>query len=451
MTVVGQRVNVNAVTAHTNQVAQDYALVVSAGDGTVKDALTLGAPADVSANTPNVTVVTNDFASVPDISGQLLLSQHVGASTPLLGTNLIGLGANSGWGTSGAITVGITNQWHFYVLTNPTNFTNAAFATFLSPDLSLPRMGVTNVDDPDNATRVEADIDLYVSTDSSLTNLNPDALANADQSLTRGGTEFVVKSNAMQGQTWYAAVKSEDQQAAEYAFFGVFSELPFSQSDSNGVLMRGMQRAGAHTRRQPLESGRGAGGVHRGAAHHSAARGGDQHDHARGLWDLQGNLSHNQKFAVLNNHTFGNSALTQQLIYEDNNEHDLGPLARPSDGPGNLRNFVGEKGAGVWLLAEVDSASTHTGQVDSLWIRLEPQSQTNDVLDTVLTIQPNSFAYNAIDVPLEATNMTILVENQSSPALPLQLYVKRGDFPTQGDYDYTQTIDPGNLLSWTPR
>src|SRR5205085_12464941 len=33
VTVIGRRVNVNALSAHPNNVAQDYALVVSSGDG----------------------------------------------------------------------------------------------------------------------------------------------------------------------------------------------------------------------------------------------------------------------------------------------------------------------------------------------------------------------------------------------------------------------------------
>ena len=33
---------------------------------------------------------------------------------------------------------------------------------------------------------------------------------------------------------YYIGVKSEDQQAAEYAILGVFSELPFGTTDDNG-------------------------------------------------------------------------------------------------------------------------------------------------------------------------------------------------------------------------
>jgi len=54
ITVVGKRVNVNAVTAQTNNVEQDYALVISCGDGEVKDALNLKGGNFVTRNLPNV-------------------------------------------------------------------------------------------------------------------------------------------------------------------------------------------------------------------------------------------------------------------------------------------------------------------------------------------------------------------------------------------------------------
>ena len=70
-------------------------------------------------------------------------------------------------GANGVITAGLASQWRFYVLSNDQDYTNAAFATFLPVNLSLPRLGAneTNVG---NATRPEADIDLYVSTDPAL-------------------------------------------------------------------------------------------------------------------------------------------------------------------------------------------------------------------------------------------------------------------------------------------
>ena len=103
----------------------------------------------------NVTFITNSFSPDQGISGGLLLNQRVGAQVPLADGNTIP------WpgGTDGAITLGLANQWRFYVLTNDQNYTNAAFLTFLPVNLSLPRLGV-NQTNLTNATRAEADIDL---------------------------------------------------------------------------------------------------------------------------------------------------------------------------------------------------------------------------------------------------------------------------------------------------
>ena len=132
--------------------------------------------------------------------------------------------------------------------------------------LSIPRMGVFAASAA-NATR-EADIDLYVSTDPSLTNLNPVAISNCvdgtqvgapaganfdGASLGRGGTEFVVDTNSQSRtpKVYYIGVKSEDQMAAEYGFMSIFSATPFSQMQERQP--DGQRRAGAgeHSRRQP--------------------------------------------------------------------------------------------------------------------------------------------------------------------------------------------------------
>jgi hypothetical protein len=160
------------------------------------------------------------------------MNQLAGASTPLLGTNTILLTTNGTelngiqLGGTNLITLGMTNQWHFYVMTNPgpADFTNAAFITFDPDTLSIPRMGVfanpagNNAGSYGNVTRPEADIDLYVSSDPTLTNLNPVAISNADKSVGRGGTEFVYYTDSAPGKVYYVGVYSEDQQAAEYGF-----------------------------------------------------------------------------------------------------------------------------------------------------------------------------------------------------------------------------------------
>ncbi len=114
------------------------------------------------------------------------MNQFVGANTPFQGTNQLALGTNTIWGSAGALTLGMTNQWHFYVVTNDAldgngqsaDVTNAAFITYDAFELSVPRMGVYEEADPANATRPEADIDMYATMDSGLTNLNPVTLSN---------------------------------------------------------------------------------------------------------------------------------------------------------------------------------------------------------------------------------------------------------------------------------
>ena len=236
ITVVGRRVNVNAVNAQTNNVVQDYALVISCGDGLVTNALSFNTNAPiVSLTQPLVTVISNTFGNISsNFSGGFLLNQRAGANTQLQGTNTVSITNDA----NAVLTVGMTNQWHFYVITNSSSFTNAAFATFLPPTLSIPPMGVSSYS-VDNSTRSEADIDLFVAPPTipnnyALTNLDPAVLAAADKATGRGGTETLVYSNAVANGVYYIGVKCEDQMAAQYVLMGVFSRYPFGSTDANG-------------------------------------------------------------------------------------------------------------------------------------------------------------------------------------------------------------------------
>jgi subtilisin-like proprotein convertase family protein len=447
VTVIGHRVNVNAVTANPNDVVQDYALVISSGDGLVPDALTLkGSIQSTFVTAPNVLFLTNTFPLDPvnPMSGGLLVHQHVGANTPLLGTNTVPLPNDA----NAVLTVGMTNQWHFYMLSNDFGFTNLSVVTFLPPELAVPRMGVTNVMDPANANRLEADIDLFMSTDPGLTNLSPTALLTADKSNGRGGTEFIVKSNATQGTIYYVGVKSEDQQSAEYSFLGVFSEFPPTTTDTNGnryllglpvpaVIPSGSQVFPKAATVLALDI---------------------FPTHVRRVivtniltfptpYNLIGILSHGQKFATLNNHTCITDASgicltnTQPYIYEDNGEGNV-PFSRHSDGPGSLTGFIGEEGLGVWTLNEVNNYQYSTGRVDRLYIKLEPQNLTTN--GVVVEVLPNTWYYDSIDVPGDATNLTVCVSGNTAT---LDLYVRRDLLPTTTDFDYHQAITrPGGCL-----
>src|SRR5262249_54786675 len=157
------------------------------------------------------TVVTNDFVESPTDFGQILNLQQSGANTPLLGTNTLTtapLGKQSQEVLfDGQVTVGMSNQWHFYVFTNNSDptFTNVAFVVFNAATKSLPRMGTWETEVA-NATTIDPDIDLYVSTDPGLLALQPGAIFNADKSLGRGGDEAVIYVNAGPGTVYYIAV-----------------------------------------------------------------------------------------------------------------------------------------------------------------------------------------------------------------------------------------------------
>jgi subtilisin-like proprotein convertase family protein len=436
ITVLARAVNVNAVTAQTNGAVQDYALVVSSGDGQVTNALAVSELSIIPVASSSVMFITNSFSSSQGISGALLLSQRVGAQSPLAD------GATFPWpGGTGVITVGLTNQWRFYVLTNDQNFTNAAFLTFQPVNLSLPRLGV-NQTNLENATRAEADIDVYVSTDPGLTNLDVTALTAADKVLGRRGTGVLICGNAAPGAVYYVGVKAEDQEAAEYAFMGVFSLLPFGAQDQGGNwILRGINLPAS------LPDGSAArSGVTNVIALAPSPIGVRRVVVTNEVWhesfaDLFGTLSHGAKSAVLSNHSLPPVhpvPYEYTYVYEDNGEGDI-PGSQPTDSPGSLRNFIGEQGMGVWLLTMTDTVSGHTGLVENLTIRLEPQNVMNGADREMAT---NTSSFDFVDVPIGATNLTVWLYNDSSSPLPVGLYLRRGGLPDGTNFDQMLMVDP---------
>jgi subtilisin-like proprotein convertase family protein len=421
ITVVGRRVNVNAVTAQSNNVCQDYALVISSGDGLVTNALTFGAsPLLVSTSQPLLTVITNGFANSPGMTGGVLFDQRVGASPQLPGTNTLLLPTDA----NGVLTLGVTNQWHFYVITNDTSYTNAAFLTFLPENLAVPRMGLFEPS-ADLATRPEADIDLYVAPPTvpnnyGLTNLDLAVVAAADKSLGRGGTETIVYSNATPG-VYYIGVQSEDQQAAEYALIGVFSELPLGQQDSNGVHLVGIPLYLPIPDGSPQAPGAAiivAPNVTSMKVRRVIVTNIITHEL---ITDLIGDLSHGSDSAVLNNHTCitdpatGNCQTWTSYIYDDSSELNVGsdfsminPHVQHTDGPGSLTSFAGKDGLGQWMLTMVDNSLTHVGTNVALGIFLERQPPLTGAGITV-TILGGACRDDFIDVPANAISLSITV------------------------------------------
>jgi subtilisin-like proprotein convertase family protein len=93
---------------------------------------------------------------------------------------------------------------------------------------------------------------------------------------------------------------------------------------------------------------------------------------------------------------------------------------------------------GVWLLTLADDALGHTGLVENLSIRLDPQNVANAAERDVCT---NAFSFDFIEVPIDATNLTVCLYNDSATNLPVSLYLRHGDLPTQATFDHMLSID----------
>ena len=469
VTVVGRAVNVNAVTAQTNNVVQDYALVIADGEGEVPDALTVTDNPIVSNPTSDQQITFVTSTNTP------LMNQFVGANTPLLGTNTLPLGTNTIWGSAGQMTIGMTNQWHFYVVTNTgarADFTNAAFITFNPYTLSIPRMGVYE-DTIDNATRPEADIDLYATTDPSLMNLNPVAVSNClagvdngRASLGQGGTEFVYYTNSAPGQVYYVGVYSEDRMASEYAFLSVFTSTPFSQINNNGDLVVPAMYLPVN-----IPDGDNA---HPGVTNVFAlaiplipnmtvakVTVNNLNEH-QNFGDLFGVVAFGANYVVLNNHDgYGNTFGAALKVYDDSRNPVAG--SQHTDGPGNLSNFRGKSAIGPWILTEMDNSLTMTGRVSAFNLVIQPHRDL-PLTGAIVTIPPKGWFIDFVDVPPGYTNLTFYATNLP-PTIgppPLQMYEKLGDEPTLTDYDqeadltncvigaYPTGTDPGNSISVGP-
>jgi len=408
ITVRARRVNVNAVTSQTNGVLQDYALVISSGNSSLTNTFSVSPVARSYDPTVFVRGLSN---------GVPLLHERVGANNPLLSSNV----PNSG----------VANQWNFYVYTNTTFFTNVAIATFLPPDLSRTRY-------------LDADIDLYVTPDRTLTNLDVNAIANARKSLSRGGSELVIFTNAAPGSILYVGVKSEDQQAAEFGIIAIASNA-FGDRDKNGNIRLNFVPIAFDVpdgSPEAPQAGVGVGIIGDPAMVRRLVLT-NVITHENG-GDLIGILQHNQKSAVLNNHRSFTG--TASFIYDDSREGGI-PGSQPTDGPGTLRNFVGEPAYGLWTLTMIDNAPTHTGRVDFAAGSIAPQQMTPaNGGGIILTVAGNSWVFASCDVPIGVTNLIVWLR-QKDP-LALDLYVRFGDFPDIALFDkYAHIIPPGGEVS----
>ncbi|HTL54613.1 MAG TPA: S8 family serine peptidase [Candidatus Limnocylindrales bacterium] len=414
VTVLGRRVNVNAVAQRTNDIAQDYALVISSGDCRTTDALTLMQGGQIASMAdPLVSIIPNAFSVDSGDFGGILLNQRAGAHSPTATNSIPFAGLPGGYLTSGDV-----EQWHFYVFTNSAGFSNVAFVTFSAKSVSLGSGAA--------GASLFGDLDLYVSTNSTLTNLNPLALANADYSIGRGAEEMIVYSNASPG-VFYIGVKSESQDAIEYGFLAVASVDPFAQVDAQGnELLRGFSVPALIPGAEGSQPGittlfalcPDAIPVRRVVVTNTLT--------CSSLPDLQSTLRHNGASVVLANHSGTGMVDHSTFIYDDSSEGDISG-AQHSDGPGNLLWFGGSDGFGQWHLNLI--STNQPGTDDAFWIFLERQQDLSSSVSA--SILPSACREDFLYLPLTTTNLMGIV-NFGSGTGPLTMQICRLDDALEG-------------------
>lgn len=409
ITVVAHRVNVNSVRSNPDAIAQDFALAFAAdvdpGESNTVGVLTVPSsvnPIALAFTRPPTRNITNSYA---------FLNQRVGANSPLIG------------GTNGQF-----KQWQFYVFTNLpgtvtngnlvfTNGSNVVFVTFPFGNLSRGR---TN----------GPDIDLYVSRDPGLTNLAPDAVANARRSTLRGGNElvFFIGEQLSADNVFYVGVKSEDHEAGEYGFIGISTDQPLDALDENGnalaLTVPVIQPIPDGTPSNPGQGLYLAISISTQPLRGVFAQVTTTHEN---FPDLASSLSYSQSFSVLQNHTklLGLQAGTNVTVTYDDTGSGL-PDAVPSDGPGTLIDFLGNAGFGAWFLTSVDNALGYVGEISNFQLTLIPNDLGEDFV--LRCVRGGFIGLEVINVPPEASRLTITITN-IDPPLPLEVFIKREAFP----------------------
>lgn len=425
VTVVGRKVNVDAVhgffdsTGLTNDVAQDYALVISS-DLTQPVGATNQFDIFEQFVEPTTFGVERRAPLKPVANAIPLLEERVGANASLLMGN------------------GVTNQWNFYVFTNAfvesslvgiTNGSNVAFVTFITPNLSQSRV-------------FEADVDLYVSRDPRLTNLAPAVINSTNpnvlvKSVTRGGTETIVLSNALPTDVFYVGVKSEDHQGAEFSLITISTDLPFEEDFGGRKLLRGFPITAVipdGTPNDPSAAILMAIGISANRVQRVVV---DSVVHHENMGDLFGILSHSRIYSVLNNHDsgFNNTTLTNFVYnYSYDDSFYAGLTNQVTDGPGSLVNYAGYRMTGPWIFQQIDDAGVHSGTnlLFNIWIDpiqdgLLPGVEFSGTVSDIPLVYP-------IDIPSGVTNLIVRISPENGA--PLIVSLRKDLIPTPTEYDF---------------
>ena len=459
ITVYARRVNVDSLSAFYDadtradqvDVVQDFALVMSSANPEVGDAFQREEDKPEEIELPAITTLTN---------GMPLLNQRVGANSPLAKTN-------DPAHTVYANRRGITNQWHFYTFTNaPPETTNqsgttpgdpatddddenkpsfgrhVAFITFMSPNLSTPRYR-------------EADIDLYVSRDSNLTNLEPAVLDAAFRSTGRGGTEYITFDDARvdESEVFYIGVKSEDQMAAEFGLVGLSTDDPNGFMDPNGNLTMMPLPAIIPDGSAANPGGVSVFGIYAGMPYDYVRKvTASSSIYHQEIGDLWGQLSHVRDAVVLNNHTLAGplpgAPYPTDFVFQYDDD-DIASRVTPgsifTDGPGSLNDFKWQPAMGVWQVDMVDSALSFTGIVQSVSVRVDAIKNLSMIGDRGIDVHldPGESEDFLVDVPFNATNMIVQLTEMTGP---VDVYIRKDIEPDIDKKEYDKsTVDAAIL------
>ena len=501
--VIARRVNVKSINdfyevenantsdpAHThratNEIVQDFALVMASehtalANGPFKKIVRADAPDTFDAK-------KLQLDNGPRLVNALeLTNQRVGANSPLYITN------------------GVPNQWNFYIFTNTYDPNSGALMVNGTKNVAFILSTPANLGIPRN---VEPDIDLYVSADKRLLDLDTNVMQDPTvvfKSTSRFGTEQlifkddrtipgttdlaplypeeggVIVDPNMKDKIFYVAVKSEDQQAAEFSLIVISTDLPFEEDRGGTRILHfypaaaipdGLpnQPGGLRSFAVPLRTGRILdASTYLAVAHEE-------------LGDLIVNLRHDTRHSVLSNHS-----LNDGINFTDTNafnfiisdypypklprpdpiEYPMGVATYPyvnsatdwifhgSDGPGLLANYAGATMSGQWILETVDSAASHTGAVRQAEMHIKPLQKP---------LVPGEFYKGSVDeggatifsfdAPVDATDVTITISQDSNPAAHMVLLVKKDAIPyfttnALGTFDFQLTLTNGvtNMLA----
>ena len=118
-----------------------------------------------------------------------------------------------------------------------------------------------------------------------------------------------------------------------------------------------------------------------------------------------------------------------------------------SDGPGTLKSFINTSGSGIWTLTESDNAILQaSSKVDSISLTVSPQPP---LLSFVVTnLCGNEWYFDYVDVPNDATNMTIDITFISGSS-QLGIFLTNQDSVSFLDYGVNAITAPGGYLTYS--